>query len=157
MEWCRDFSILNSLEWKYKWILVSDEICEIKNFLSMYRWIQSYFWFFASFVLSELFIASHIDEFNDDDRSKMIATSICAWKPVVVPYNDWLIVKDILDNKLWISYENNNMDDLVEKVEFFTKNENNLKEYWLNCKKYSDENMDINKFMNLIFDKTFNK
>jgi hypothetical protein len=154
MEWARDFSILNSLKWKYKWILISDEVFDIKNFLCMYRWIQSYYWFFWAYYLSDFFIACDIKEFNNDDRSKMIATAICSWKPVVVPYHDWEIVKRILENKLWVTYELWNMKDLVNKVSFFAKNNNNVIEYWKRCKKYSEEKMDINKFINLIFEKT---
>jgi len=157
MSWCRDFSVLNSLEWKYRWILISDEICEIKNFLSMYRWIQSHYWFFWAYAMSSFGVFCHTDEYNDDDRSKMIATAICSWKPVVVPYNDWLIVKDILDNKLGVSYINWDMNDLVNKVKFFAENKSNILEYSKRCLKYSEEKMDINKFINTIFEKTFNK
>lgn len=156
MQWARDFTILNNLSWKYKWVLVSDEVFNIKNFLCMYRWIQSYYWFFASFVLSDFFIACDIEKFNNDDRSKMIATAICSWKPVVIPYHDWKIVKTVIDNKLWITYNINDMNDFVNKVRFFAENNNNVIEYWYRCKKYSEKNMDINKFISLIFEKSFN-
>jgi hypothetical protein len=154
MEWARDFTILNSLNWKYKWILISDEIFDIKSFLCIYRGIQSYYWFLWAYILSDFFIACHLDEFNDDDRSKMIATSICAWKPVIIPYNDWKIVKTILDNKLWIVYKNWDWEDLYNKIRFFSENSDNVVEYWENCKKYSKDKMDINKFINLIFEKS---
>jgi hypothetical protein len=155
MSWCRDFSILNNLNWKYKWILISDEIYDINNFLSMYRWIQNYYWFLGSFKLSKIWIFCHLEKYNNDDRSKMIATSICAWIPVIVPYNDWLIVKTIIQNNLWLTYENWNNLDLIEKVRFFMENEDNIIKYWKNCKDYSNQNMDIDKFINLIFQKTF--
>ncbi len=156
MSWCRDFSILNSLNWEYKWVIVSDETHEVKNFISMYRWIQSHYGFLGAFKLSQIWIFCHLEKFNDDDRSKMIATSICAGKPVIVPYNDWLIVKDILDNKLWLSYINWDWDDLLKKIRFFTENEDNIKQYSENCLTYSRKNMDINKFMNIIFENSFN-
>jgi len=154
MSWARDFSILNNLDWKYKWILISDETFQIKNFLCMYRWIQSYYWFLWVFMLSDFFIACDIKKFNNDNRSKMIATAICSWKPVIIPYHDWEIVKTVIENKLWITYELDNMDDLINKVSFFAKNNDNVKEYWERCKKYSEKNMDVNKFIPLIFDKS---
>jgi hypothetical protein len=155
MEWARDFTILNSLEGKYKWVLISDEVFDIKNFLCMYRWIQSYYGFFWAYILSDFWVFCHLEEFNDDDRSKMIATSICSWKPVVVPYNSWRIVKTILDNKLGVAYQNWDMDDLINKVRFFAENNYNVSEYWNRCRKYSEEKMDINKFTNIIFEKSF--
>ncbi len=155
MSWARDFSILNSLEGKYKWILVSDEIHEVKNFLSMYRWIQSYYWFLGVFKLSSFWVFCHLEKFNDDDRSKMIATSICAWKPVIVPHNDWLIVKEIIDNKLGLVYRNWDIEDLQKKVMFFAENKDNIEEYSKRCLSYSKEQMDINNFINFIFDKAF--
>lgn len=155
MSWCRDFNILNSLNWKYRWVIISDETHKVKNFISMYRWIQSYYWFFGAFKLSQIWVFCHLEEFNDDDRSKMIATSICAWKPVIIPYNQWLIVKDILDNKLWVAYKNWDWKDLLEKIRFFTENEENIINYSKNCLNYSKKNMDINKFMNTIFTKSF--
>lgn len=157
MWWCRDFSILNSLDWKYKGVIISDEIQDVKNFISMYRWIQNYYWFFWAFILSQIWVFCHLEEFNDDDRSKMIATSICSWKPVVVPYNDWLIVKDILDNKLWVAYKNWDLNDLEKKIRFFTENDDNIKQYSNNCLEYSKKQMDITKFINDIFENTLNK
>jgi len=156
MDWARDFSILNWLKWKYKWVMISDEKQNIEWFLDMYRGIQSYYWFFWAFKLSKFFIACHLEKYNDDDRSKMIATSICCWKPVIIPYNDWEIVKTVLKNKLWITYKNWDKKDLFEKVEYFYNNKEILEEYSKNCLNYSSKNMDINKFINLIFEKTFN-
>ena len=155
MSWARDFSILNSLEWKYKWVLISDEVRDVENFISMYRWIQSYYWFLWVFKLSNFWVFCHLDKFNNDDRSKMIATCICAWKPVVIPYNDWLIVKEVLDNKLWVVYQNWNKKDFMQKIRFFSESDDNVKEYGKNCLNYSRVEMDVNKFINFIFEKTF--
>jgi len=150
MEWARDFWIINSLEWKHKWIMISDENHNIRNFLDMYRWIQSYYWFLGVFKLSSIFIACHLDEFNDDDRSKMIATSICSWIPVLIPYNEWKIVKTVIDNKLWLTYINWDENDFKKQINKLN-NKELLKEYSNNCMKYSEKNMDINKFINFIF------
>ncbi|MBT3726692.1 hypothetical protein HOG21_03160 [bacterium] len=49
------------------------------------------------------------------------------------------------------------MNDLVNKVKFFAENKSNILEYSKRCLKYSEEKMDINKFINTIFEKTFNK
>jgi len=154
MSWSRDFSILNSLNWEYRWVLISDKHHDINNFLSIEQ-IRSYYWFLWAINLSTFFVHTPIWKYNNDDRHKMIATSICAGKPVVVPNSEWLIVKEILDNRLWVVYENWNKEDFLEKVEFFAKNSKNIEIYSQNCKKYSIENMDINKYVNFIFSKAF--
>ncbi len=155
MSWARDFSILNALNWKYKGILISDEVHDVNNFLSMYRWIQSYYWFLGVFKLCDFWVFCHLDKFNNDDRSKMIATCICAWKPVIIPYNDWLIVKEILNNKLWLVYNNWDKKDFLDKVKFFSEDNTNLDRYSLNCLEYSNKKMDVNSFINFIFSKIF--
>lgn len=153
MTWARDFSIINSLNWRYKWIMISDEKHNIKNFLSMYRWIQSYYGFFWAFLLSDIWVFCHLEEYNNDDRTKMIATCISSWRPVIVPHNEWKIVKDILDRKLWLSYINWNYNDFIEKINFFMGNKENLLKYSKNCIEYSNDNMDVNSFINFIFNK----
>ena len=154
MSWSRDFSILKKLDLKWKWVLISDNIHEMENFLGIPQ-IKSYYWFLWAFALSSFFIHTPKAEFSNDDRHKMLATSICSWKPVIVPYNDWLIVKEIMDNKLGLVYKNWDVNDLKEKIAFFLENPNNLETYSKNCIKYSKINMDVNGFMNFIFDKTF--
>lgn len=153
MSWARDFSILNSLNWKYKWIIISDEIHDIKNFLSFYRWIQSYYWFLGAFILSKVWIFCHIDEFNDDDRSKMISSAICSSKPVLIPNNNWNIVKDVIGYKLWDVYLNNNISDFNIKFYDLYDNQKRIDMISKNSKIYSEENMDVNKFINFIFTK----
>jgi glycosyltransferase involved in cell wall biosynthesis len=87
----------------------------------------------------------------------MIITSICLWKPVIIPYNDWLLVKEIIDNNLWITYENWKIDDLKNKVKFFMTNQLIVKEYSKRCLEYSKINYDVNKFINFIFEELFCK
>jgi hypothetical protein len=157
MSWARNFNILNHLNWVFKWILISDETYEIKNFLSIYRWIQNYYWFFWAFILSKFCVFCHLEEFNNDDRSKMIATAICSWKPVVVPYNSWEIVFNILKFSLWVAYKNWDKKDFLEKVDFFAKSEKNVNIYSKNCINYSNKRMNVNSFVNLIFKENFIK
>lgn len=153
MTWARDFSILNSLDWKYKWIMVSDENHDIKWFLDNYRWIQNYYWFLWAFILSTIWVFCHLEEYNNDDRTKMIITSICSWKPVVVPYNDWLLVETIVKNKLWVTYKNWDTKDFKEKVKFLIEDKIILNEYKKNCLDYSKVNFNIVNFINTIFNK----
>ncbi len=80
----------------------------------------------------------------------MIATSICSWIPVLIPYNEWKIVKTVTDNNLWLTYINWDENDFKKQINKLN-NKELLKEYSNNCMKYSEKNMDINKFINFIF------
>ena len=83
----------------------------------------------------------------------MISTSICSSKPVLIPYNNWNIVKDILEYKLWDSYINNNFSDLSIKFSDIYDNQKRIDMMSKNSKIYSEKNMDVNKFINFIFTK----
>lgn len=154
MSWARDFSILNKLKSNTKWILITDESKQIDNFKIFYRWIHNYYAFLWVFFISNFWIFCHLDEFNNDDRTKMIATNICFWKPSIIPYNSWKLVKLLNNKNLWFTYLNNNSNDLNKKVSLL--NENNYNYISLNAKNYSNKDMDVNKFINFIFNNSLN-
>lgn len=154
MSWARDFSVLNLLKWKYNWILISDELHDISGFLGFHRWIQNYYAFLWAIKTAYIWVFCHLEEYNNDDRTKMIITTISFWIPVIVPYNDWLLVKAILENKLGISYNNIDYNDFVEKVDYFMNNELIVNEYSKNCLEYSKNNFNVINYVNNIFGKT---
>lgn len=149
----RSFNILKSLN--QKWILLTDKEYKINNFYRL-NVMDNFYAFYFLFKSAHFTIHPIQTTSWTDDRTRMIATSIVAGRPIIMPDVWWVIQSQVEKYKLWLIYRSWDKLDLKAKVDLLSNNPKLLLEYSENCLKYTEENINIYKVTNFIFSKILN-